>query len=219
MEYSYPGTKLVNLGRDFNQAFPDSLYASTRVKAVEMISYASLSWTGTQTNIQNSCAAETNSEVLQVNNLGRRQWILDCKPLILLLIHNIINLTLCLQGKSIVSRRWSYTDLYTFRQTWIGVFLFVSRYNHTCYYMPTAHSLLWLVRLWSHDHLTKVILGCNITFQHSDSELSGLCAQLSTWTLGKETNRSELRQGTHDLGRELGKHIFKLNNKSLHFWN
>ena len=63
------------------------------------------------------------------------------------------------------------------------------------YHMPTAHSLLWLVRSWSYDHLTKLILGCNITFQHSDSELSGLCAQFSTWTLEKEPNRSELRQG------------------------
>ena len=62
--------------------------------------------------------------------------------------------------------------------------------------MPTAHSLLWLVRSWSHDHLTKVILGCNIIFQPSDSELSSSCAQFSTSTLEKEANRSELRQGT-----------------------
>ena len=38
------------------------------------------------------------------------------------------------------------------------------------YYMPTAHSLLWLVRSWSHGHLTKLILGCNITFKYSDSQ-------------------------------------------------
>ena len=64
--------------------------------------------------------------------------------------------------------------------------------------MPTAHSLLWLVRSWSHDHLTKVILGCNIIFQHSDSELSSSCAQFSSSTLEKEANRSELRQGTQN---------------------
>ena len=66
--------------------------------------------------------------------------------------------------------------------------------NSILYHMPTAHSLLWLVRSWSHDHLLKLILGCNITFQHSDSELSGSCAQFSIWTLEKEPNKSELRK-------------------------
>ena len=51
--------------------------------------------------------------------------------------------------------------------------------------MPTAHSLLLIVRPWSHDHLIKVILRCSITFQHLDSELSGSCAQFSTSTLEK----------------------------------
>ena len=64
--------------------------------------------------------------------------------------------------------------------------------------MHTAHSLLLLVRSWSHDHLTKVILGCNITFQPSYSELSGSCAQFPTKTLGMEPNRSKLRQGSSE---------------------
>ena len=43
--------------------------------------------------------------------------------------------------------------------------------------------LLLLCCDWSdHGHMTtlqKMILGCNITFQPSDSELSGSCAQFS----------------------------------------
>ena len=67
------------------------------------------------------------------------------------------------------------------------------RSNKWHYNMPTAHSLLWLVRSWSHDHLTKLIFGCNITFQHFPT---GSCAQFSTWTFEKEPNISKLRQGT-----------------------
>ena len=41
----------------------------------------------------------------------------------------------------------------------------------------------------------KIDIWCNITFQPSDSELPGSCAQFSTRTLEKEPNRSKLRQG------------------------
>ena len=78
----------------------------------------------------------------------------------------------------------------------------------------------------------KIILGCNITFQPSDSELSGSCAQFSTFE--KKLNSSELRQGTQNswtsckilirnerihtiLSLLKTKHIFKLNKYIIKF--
>ena len=96
------------------------------------------------------------------------------------------------------------------------------------YDMPAAHSLLWLVRSWPNDHLKKLKLGCNITFQHSDSELSGSFAQFSTWTSKKENQHEwietriseEIRNGPLQEYKLCyiyilkAKHIFKLD-----LWN
>ena len=91
--------------------------------------------------------------------------------------------------------------------------------NKYYYYIPTAHSLLWLVRSWSHDHLTKVILGCNIIFQHWLRAVKFMCSILNfnSWK-GSQQKRIETRSSEEFgllvkswLGRELVKHIFRLN--------
>ena len=118
---------------------------------------------------------------------------------------------------------FNYASFRKKKLSWsIGSFGYEQGYIDYYCYMPTAHSLLWLVRWWSHDHLTKLILRCNtsITFQHSDFRFMGSILNFKSWK-GTQQNWTETRNSKKFvkswLGRELGKHISKLNRKIFKF--